>query len=86
MSDILELSRSYLKANAAETGADVLIEELGKEVVRLRNILRTPLSSAELKLVDKHCEWGPFMHAWNAVIKNRVDAAGQPSQVRGNGP
>jgi hypothetical protein len=58
MSDILELSRSYLKANAAETGADVLIEELSKEVVRLRNLLRAPLTSAELKLVDKNCDWG----------------------------
>lgn len=75
MSDILELSRSYLKANAAETGADVLIEELIKEVVRLRNMSLAPLSSKEMKLVDKHCDWVSFRHAWNAVIKSRV----QPS-------
>lgn len=72
MTDILELTRSYLKANAAETGADVLIEELSKEVVRLRNLLKMPLSSAELKLVDKNCEWAPFRHAWNAIIKHRL--------------
>jgi hypothetical protein len=77
MSDILELSRSYLKANAAETGADVLIEELSKEVVRLRNLLRAPLTSAELKLVDKNCDWAPFKHAWNAIIKSRIGVAGQ---------
>lgn len=74
MTDILELSRSYLKANASETGADVLIEELNKEVVRLRNLLHTPLSSAELKLVDKNCGWIAFKHAWNAIIKQRLAA------------
>ena len=39
MTDILDLAKSYLKANAAETGADVLIEELAKEVSRLRAAL-----------------------------------------------
>lgn len=39
MTDILELSRSYLAANAAETGADVLIEEMAKEIKRLRSVL-----------------------------------------------
>lgn len=73
MTDILELSRSYLKANAAESGADVLIEELSKEVGRLRNLLRMPLTSAELKLVDKNCEWIAFGHAWNAVVKRRLE-------------
>lgn len=77
MTDILELSRSYLKANAAETGADVLIEELSKEVARLRSLLGMPLSSAELKLIDKHCEWVQFGHAWNAVIKHRLAALGE---------
>lgn len=72
MTDILELAGSYLKANAAETGADVLIEELTKEVRRMRNLLRAPLSSAELKLVDKNCDWVAFGHAWNAVVKHRL--------------
>ena len=34
--DILERSRAYLAANAAESGADVLIAELIDEVDRLR--------------------------------------------------
>jgi hypothetical protein len=42
------------------------------EAQRLRNILHTPLSSVELKLVDKHCHWLAFTHAWNAVIKHRL--------------
>jgi hypothetical protein len=72
MTDILTLARSYLKANAAESGADVLIEELTKEVTRLRNLHTSPLSSAELKLVDKNCDWVAFGHAWNAVVKHRL--------------
>lgn len=43
------------------------------EIVRLRNILRAPLSSAEMRLIDKHCPWIAFSHAWNAVIKGRLE-------------
>lgn len=45
------------------------------EIVRLRNILHAPLSSTELKLVDKNCDWIAFKHAWNAVMKHRLDDA-----------
>lgn len=35
MSDIVRQAKSYLKANAAESGADVLIEEMVKEIEEL---------------------------------------------------
>lgn len=42
------------------------------EIKHLLSVLNAPLSPKELKLVDKHCgEWMPFMHAWNAVMKER---------------
>jgi hypothetical protein len=34
--------------------------------------LHAPLSSEELKLVDKNCDWIAFKHAWNAVMKSRL--------------
>lgn len=49
-------------------------DDLTAEIKRLRNLLRLPLSSAELKLVDKHCDWLGFGHAWNAIIKRRLAA------------
>lgn len=48
------------------------IEAKDAEINRLRAILQAPLSSAELKLVDKHCGWRGFQHAWNAVVKSRL--------------
>jgi hypothetical protein len=33
--------------------------------------LKAPLSSAERRLIDKHCDWVAFGHAWNAVMKGR---------------
>lgn len=49
-----------------------MIEGYEAEITRLRNLLHLPLTSAELKLVDKHCDWIAFKHAWNAVIKQRL--------------
>ena len=33
------------------------------------------LSSAELKLAEKHCDWSAFKHAFNAVMSARAAAA-----------
>lgn len=38
MSDIVKRARNYLAENAAESGADVLIDELATEVTRLRSL------------------------------------------------
>jgi len=43
------------------------------EVERLRRIIHIPLSSKELKLIDKNCNWIVFKHAWNAIIKSRLE-------------
>jgi len=52
--------------------------ECAAEIKRLRNALRAPLSMAELKLVDKNCDWQAFKHAWNAVMKSRLAQLEQP--------
>ena len=57
--------------------------EAADEIARLHNLLRMPLSSAEMKLVDKNCDWIAFGHAWNAVIKSRLAAL---STNKGGGP
>lgn len=50
------------------------ITNLLDENARLRTALYAPLSSAEQRLIDKHCDWVAFGHAWNAVMKRRHDA------------
>jgi hypothetical protein len=55
-----ELARATYHWNAAD------------EIARLRSILHAPLSSAEMKLVDKNCDWIAFKHAWNAIVKRRI--------------
>lgn len=46
---------------------------LQDEIKRLRSIVTAPLSSEELRLIDKNCEWVAFGHAWNAVMKRRQE-------------
>ena len=43
---ILKRAREYLAANAAESGADVLIAEMVNEIERLRTALNTIASGA----------------------------------------
>lgn len=51
-----------------------IIDGAADEIVRLNNLLHAPLTEAELKLVDKNCDWQAFRHAWNAIIKHRLAA------------
>jgi hypothetical protein len=46
--------------------------EVMDENERLRAALLMPLSSDELRLVDKNCDWIAFKHAWNAIMKRRA--------------
>lgn len=48
MSDLVTRARDYLKQNAAESGADVLIRELANEIERLR---------AGIEDLEKTAEW-----------------------------
>jgi hypothetical protein len=77
MTDITERLRAMQEVGVPtrlELEAADEIERLEKENRRLSNLLKMPLSSAELKLVDKNCDWVAFGHAWNAVIKHRLAA------------
>jgi hypothetical protein len=47
------------------------LQSRNDEIERLRRIIHLPLSKAELKLVDKNCDWIAFKHAWNAIMKSR---------------
>lgn len=60
---------------AAEVEAR-LRREYHDMAARLRSVLNAPLSSDEMRLVDKHCDWIAFQHAWNAVMKARRIKAG----------
>lgn len=51
------------------SGADAL--EL-LNLVTLERIYAPQLSSSELKLIDKHCDWVAFKHAFNCVMKHRL--------------
>jgi hypothetical protein len=44
-----------------------------EEIVRLRRAVHLPLTENELKLVDKNCDWVAFKHAWNVVMKSRLE-------------
>jgi hypothetical protein len=48
--------------------------ETANEIARLREVVNAPLSSDEMRLVDKHCDWISFQHAWNAIMKRRREA------------
>ena len=53
--DVVERAETYLAANAAESGADVLIRDLADEVRRLRYDLETVRLSmvADVRLIEK---------------------------------
>lgn len=53
--DIVERADAYLAANAAESGADVLIKDLADEVRRLRYDVETVRLSlmADVRLIEK---------------------------------
>jgi hypothetical protein len=42
--DIVKRARDYLALNAAESGADILIEEMADEIEQLREVLDDALS------------------------------------------
>jgi len=61
MSDIVERARKYLAANAAESGADVLIDELASEITRLRSLTEwRPIETAPKNEAEVLLFW-PFI-------------------------
>lgn len=89
MTDLVATLRHWVEALqdptiAQSTVSDIALfnegcvsEDIAKaadEIVKLRNSLDAPLSSEENRLIDKHCDWVAFRHAWNAVMKRRREA------------
>ena len=54
-----------------EAADDPVQAMAANEIERLQTILYAPISEAERKAIDKHCDWIAFGHAWNAVMKMR---------------
>lgn len=59
MTDLVERARAYLAANAAESGADVLIAELADELDGLRGAVEVPVTvyKAVERVLDEHSAW-----------------------------
>jgi hypothetical protein len=55
-----------------DSDAAAEIERLQNENRHLRNALSVQISVNELKIIDKHCDWVAFAHAWDAVMKHRL--------------
>jgi len=70
--DFVDTGRAEARAVLALRGSSP--ESEWTEIARLREIVTAPLSSEELKLIDKNCDWIAFGHAWNAVMKRRQAA------------
>jgi len=51
--------------------ATEMLDEIEWLRTELAKTIQSKLSPEELKLVDKHCDWVAFTHAWNAVMKRR---------------
>jgi hypothetical protein len=51
-------------------------EEYTSEIKALKNALLPSLTTSELRLADKNCNWVSFKCAFNAVMKSRRDSVG----------
>ena len=49
----------------------------------MQAVLFASLSETERKLIDKHCDWIAFQHAWNAVKKLRMEMITQQTTREG---
>lgn len=71
-------SCAHADLSVADEAADE-IERLREEIKAARDTIfllrRSTLTSAELRLVDKNCDWEPFRHAFNAVMNHRLSCA-----------
>lgn len=89
MTDIVERLRlfvpdcedpnDYLEDELLFLNAADELERLREEIKAARDTIfllrRSTLTSAELRLVDKNCDWEPFRHAFNAVMNHRLSCA-----------
>lgn len=66
MNEAIERLRTAIRPTS--TRVTVRADDL-REVL---NLISNHLTSAELKMVDKHCDWVAFKHAFNCVVKSRL--------------
>lgn len=70
-------TRSVMDGNRMIDQLIAADEEVGELQSKLRRMTTPVLSADGLKLVDRHCEWPAFKHAFNAVMKARVEGKGE---------
>jgi len=78
---LLERLQDWQDDRAAQAFVPNMLADMAEaatEIKRLRGLLLAPLSSEELKLVDKNSNWVAFKHSWSAIVKHRL--AVQPSE------
>ena len=56
-------------------GCDV--EEAADRIEQLESIASPNLTSSELKIIEKNCDWVAFQHAFGALMKHRRAALGE---------
>lgn len=83
---MIEAEYERLKMALRDAGdkpcAEVLTFDL-REILNYASMTRfyaRELTSAELKLVDKHCDWVAFKHAFNCVMKARFARTDPPRE------
>lgn len=75
---VADKAEALLIALAAERDAAVQRAEAAERELRNADrlaIMRPELSQAELRMVDKHCDWPSFRCAFQAIMKSRARAA-----------
>lgn len=84
MSDIAERARDYLAINAAESGADVLIQELLGENERLRGGLDSAIRAATLALFVIRKQGAMPNSSWESGLNHDLAMAAAAREQAGN--
>lgn len=70
MSDIVKRARRYLAENAAESGADVLIDDLATELELARKALIAMVGFTKTKVAEGMVDYAPELEAVRAYLRH----------------
>jgi len=73
MTDLVARLRAW---SEEETTWDLLWESADR-IEQLKSIASPNLTSSELKIIEKNCDWVAFQHAFGALMKHRRAALGE---------
>jgi hypothetical protein len=72
MSDIVKRARGYLAENAAESGADVLIDDLVTELDLARKALIAMVGFTKTKVAEGMVDHAPELEAVRAYLRHNT--------------